>query len=193
MSRSNAIVLLLLACALLSTTVGIVHAEACDSATSICLSTDKVIYSPGDSVYVTVRLPTEGSDCYNNGYPYCSSDIWSVQVEMVPVPWGPATFPLEVETVSLSMDNNWVSTASFGLATNMTAGHYDIGVVAYSVTIDGYKQFTSPISGTLNPVVDITVTNTTPVPESPSVLGLLLPGLIVGIYAMKKRLALMGH
>lgn len=147
MSRSSATVFLL-ACLVLSTMIGVVHA-ACSSDTGFCLTTDKATYNPGDTVYVTVTLVSSPAPaCYAYS---CSDFSWNVQVEMVAVPWGPveiANGGMGLKTVSLNVNNNWMGGASFRLAANTPAGQYGFGIVA-SGTVS---------QGTLSPVVDITVT-----------------------------------
>jgi len=143
-------IVLLLGCFMLSTIIGVVHASSqCDSDTGFCLSTDTTTYNPGDTVYVQVTLVSSPAPaCYSYS---CSDFSWSVQVEMVAVPWSPmevANGGIGLKTVSLNVNDYWIGSASFRLPTNTTAGHYDVGIIA-SGTI---------FQGTLDPVVDITVT-----------------------------------
>jgi hypothetical protein len=67
-------------------------------------------------------------------------------------------------------------TVALTLPASITPGHYDVGVLV----VEG-------MTFTLDPFVGIAVTNPTPVPETPSVLGLLLPALLVGTYVSRKK------
>jgi hypothetical protein len=160
MSRSNAIVLLL-ACFLLSTIIGVVHAAGCTPSpqTPICITTDKTTYNPGDTVHVTVtvRVPLTGAT--------------SISVEIVPVSGGSVFAPTVMGTVSVSG-----GTVALTLPDSITPGHYDVGILV----VEG-------MTFTLDPLVGIVVTNSTPVPESPSVLGLLLPAFLAGFYVLKRK------
>jgi hypothetical protein len=141
--------------------MGVVQAAGCTPSpqTPICITTDKTTYSPGDTVHVTVtvRAPFTGAT--------------SISVEIVPVYGGSVFVPTVAGTVSVSG-----GTVALTLPNSITAGLYDVGVLVFQG--DAF---------TLNPVVGITVTNPTPVPESPSVLGLLLSALLVGIYVLRRQ------
>ena len=153
--------LLLSACFLLLTIMGVVHAAGCTPSpgTSICITTNKTTYSPGDTVHVTVtvRAPLTGAT--------------SITVEIVPVSGGSVFVPTVMGNVSVSG-----GTVALTLPASITPGHYDVGVLV----VEG-------MTFTLDPFVGIAVTNPTPVPETPSVLGLLLPALLVGIYVSRKK------
>jgi hypothetical protein len=114
-------VVLLLACFLLSTIMGLAQAQE----SPVTLTTDKTTYNPGEAVIVTVTF-------------YGSSFITSASVEIVPVPF-PAcgyTCPTASGTVNL---NPVVLTAPpwnalqgavvLQLLGNTPAGHYDVGIV----------------------------------------------------------------
>lgn len=141
--------------------MGVVQAAGCTPSpqTPICITTDKTTYSPGDTVHVTVtvRVPLTGAT--------------SISVEIVPVYGGSVFVPTVAGTVSLSG-----GAVGLTLPHSITAGSYDVGVLVVEEDVF-----------TLDPVVGITVTNPTPVPETPSVLGLLLPALLVGVYVFKKK------
>ncbi len=159
MCRPNSIVVLL-ACFLLLTVIGVVQAAGCTPSpqTPICITTDKTTYNPGGTVQatVTVRVPLTGAT--------------SITVEIVPVSGGSVFVPTVSGSVSLSG-----GTVALTLPGSITPGHYWVGTLV--VENDTF---------TLDPVVGITVTNTT-VPETASVLGLLLPALLLGIYASRRR------
>ena len=161
MSRSNAIILLssfLIPLAI----IGVVQAAGCTLSpqTPICITTDKTTYSPGDIVHVTVTVNAPITGATN------------ISVEIVPVYGGSVFVPTVAGTVPVSG-----GTLTLTLPNSITAGHYDVGVLVFQG--DAF---------TLNPVDGITVTNPTPVPESSSVLGLLIPALLVGIYVSRKRI-----
>ncbi len=159
MSKSNAIVLLL-ACFLLSTMIGVVHAGCTPNPdTGVCITTDKTTYSPGENVIATVTIAPR------LGYP-------GLSVEILPVPESPGCGVycfIAIGFVSLSGVG---VTVPLKLPENTTAGHYDVEV---------FFQWT-PLAA-----VGIIVTGQTPVPESPAVLALLIPALLVGIYALQRR------
>ena len=73
-----------------------------------------------------------------------------------------------------TVGNVMCGTGTLTLPANVTAGHYDVVAL---------------VGPGLTPVatVGITVAGQTPVPETPSVLGLLLPALLVGIYVSRKK------
>lgn len=123
----------------------------------ITITTDKTTYHPGESVYVTVKVTRQ-----INGT--------SITVEIVPASGGSVFHPTVSGTVSLSG-----GTVALTLPNGTTPGNYDAGILV----VEG-------MTFTLDPFVGITVTNPT-VPESPSVLGLLLPALLVGVYVLRRK------
>ncbi len=58
-------------------------------------------------------------------------------------------------------------------------------VAAGNYTVEVFGN--PPLSASAYAAVAITGTGQTPVPESPSVLGLLLPALLVGIYVLRRK------
>jgi hypothetical protein len=145
--------------------MGVVQAAACTPSpqTPICITTDKTTYSPGEAVHVTVtvRGPLNGTT--------------SISVEVVPASGGSVFVPTASGTVSVGK-GTVVGTVALILPNSITPGHYTVGVLVVEEDVF-----------TLDPVVGITVTNPTPVPETPSVLGLLLSALLVGIYVSGKK------
>jgi hypothetical protein len=159
-------IVLLLVCFLLSTIIGVVHAAGCtpDPDTGICISTDKTTYSPGDTVLLTINALAR----------VVGSGI-TLLVGIVPV--GGTPFYSDIASASVSLNSYYLGgpvDTGYGnleLPTNTTAGHYDVEIV-----------FPCQCGS-----VGIAVTSQTPVPETPSVLGLLLPALLVGIYVLKRK------
>lgn len=175
MSRSNVIVLLL-ACALLSTMVGVVHADGCSLDPNIkhwCVFADKTTYAAGQSISVTVQVfgeflggvTGEGFQIYTALAANCSPDsaaaCTGTQLGFVLV------------TVQDNVIGTWKNTETFKLPSTMTAGDYLLVAVAQERCC-GVATY------------GITVTNSA-VPESPSVLGLLLSAFLAGIYVLKTR------
>ncbi len=125
---------------------------------SITVTTDKTTYSPGDTVRVTVTVTG----------PITGPGL---TVEIVPVPMSSGLFPVAAGTLSVSG-----GTLALTLPNSTTPGHYDVGVVA-----EEGGTFT------LDPAVGVTVTKLTPVPETPSALGLLLPAMLAVIIVLRKN------
>jgi hypothetical protein len=150
-------VLLLSACFILLLTI---MGLAYAQESPISITTDKTTYSPGGTVYVTVTVTGNGE-----------SGAAGITVEIVPVPSPGPLFPTVEGTVPVNG-----GTIALTLPNNAAPGHYDVGVL---VTENG--------AFTLDPIVGITVTKPTPVPESPSVLGLLLPALLAGVYVLRRK------
>ena len=166
MSRPTAIVLLL-AWFLLSIMIGAVHAAGCtpDLDTGICMTTDKTSYNPGEAVTVTVEV---------NVPPDTPSVIASIAVFPVPSPcglscaiaWGSATLYPAAAGV-------WSGTVAIRLPDSAKAGNYEVEV---------FGPTWAPYAGT-----EITIASQTPIPETPSVLALLLPAFLAGIYVLKRK------
>lgn len=168
--RVTAVVVLLAFVLLAPLITGIVHADGCNPLTMsadtgyICITTDKASYRPGETVIVTV-------DNYG-------PSISSVFVEIVPVPFPSCGYLCPTASGTVQFNGGIEGTVSLRLPDNTTAGRYDVGLLS-----GGYPQF----SLYQDAEVGITVTGQAPVPESSSVLGLLLPALLVGIYVSKRR------
>lgn len=162
-------ILLLLACVLLSTlTTGIVHASGCtpDPDIGICVTTDKTTYNPGEAVTVTVDVAVP-------------PNIPSVTASIAIFPLPPSPCGLSCATawgnVTLvgSGTEVWSGTVAIRLPDHVTAGNYEVQV---------FGPQWAPYAST-----EIAVTGQTPVPETQSVLGLLLPALLVGIYILGRK------
>lgn len=67
----------------------------------------------------------------------------------------------------------WSGTVAIRLPDHVTAGNYEVQV---------FGPQWAPYAST-----EIAVTGQTPVPETQSVLGLLLPALLVGIYILGRK------
>jgi len=166
MSRPTAIILLL-AWFLLSIMIGTVHAAGCtpDLDTGICMTTDKTSYHPGEAVTVTVEVSVP---------PDTPSVIASIAVFPVPsscglscaIAWGSATlYPVAAGV--------WSGTVAIRLPDSAKAGNYEVEV---------FGPAWAPYAG-----AEITITSQTPVPETPSALGILLPAFLAEIYVLKRK------
>jgi hypothetical protein len=187
MGKSKGI--LVLACFLLSPMIfGVVYAQQ----SSLTLTTDKSTYNPGETVTVTV---TCGERDVASGA--CSN---SLLIEIVPVPFPACGY--SCPTASGTVDINLVfattapyyavgaqGTVALKLPNNTTAGHYDVGILYCTPWVINNGQPTCVGQNTLyqGAIVGITVTGQTPVPETPSVLTLLLPAFLAVIYVLRRR------
>lgn len=154
MSRSNVIVLLL-ACILLSTGVGAVHATGCtpDPDTGICISTDKITYSPGDTVLVTINALTR---VVGNGI--------TLTIGIVPV--GGTPLYSDIASASVSLNSYYLGgpvDTGYGyleLPTNTAAGHYDVGILSCPAPGLNNGQPTCNAQYTLYPGISVGITVT---------------------------------
>jgi hypothetical protein len=160
MSRSS-VVVLLLACFILSVIVGVVQAAGCtpDPNTQMCIASDKTTYSPGQYIIVTVEVSGRASSTATSetypiaallSSPNCSA--FSAGVGCTATALGSITV-----TVEPGILGTFSGTGTFKLPSNMTAGYYLLMVFYYK-------------SGDYHTGADtaITITAPTPVTETPS-------------------------
>jgi hypothetical protein len=99
-----------------------------------------------------------------------------IEILPVPAPLCAYTCPTAIGSVSFYYEGWWSGPAALILPDNARAGHYDVGVLVFEGEVF-----------TLDATAGITVTGQRPVPETPSMLALLLPAFLLGIYVLRRK------
>ena len=169
---------------------GVVHADPTCSPdrfeSHVCIGIDKTAYTTGDTIHFTVEAIMIGR---NATLPYTVIVMMTTHGTGTPADMNVTYTAYEYVNLTFVSNAFWVGHGTLTIPTSATAGaSWLYGYVIYYLLQVLEPDTTTP-SPTPSYIVvaeaEFTVT-AQPVAETPSVMALLLPALLVGIYVSKR-------